>query len=160
MTSAYLVALIAVAYFSRATARRIVGALAGGAVGGCVGMASIALAESRGWALLPGVRTPSLIALQYVGCSISLAPVYLVTWRIARRFGARGLALCIVAAAVIGPPRDYRFAATFPQWMVFGPGVAPVLAVAATYVLWVALGHAVMRLVAGPASADRLRGRA
>jgi hypothetical protein len=39
----------------------------------------------------------------------------------------------------------------FPNWMVFSPGMAPVLAVAVTYVLWIARGHGVMRLIAGPA---------
>lgn len=57
---------------------------------------------------------------------------------------------------VIGAPRDYLIAAMFPKWMVFAPGVAPILADAATYAGIVVLGHAVMRLIAGPARADRL----
>lgn len=52
---------------------------------------------------------------------------------------------------VIGPPRDYLYAAVYPEWMVFAQGVAPILADAATYIAIVALGHAVMWLVAGPA---------
>ena len=58
--------------------------------------------------------------------------------------------------AVIGPPRDYLIAATFPKWMVFAPGVIPILADAAAYVGMVAVGHAVMRFIAGPASEDQL----
>ena len=77
----------------------------------------------------------------------------------ARRFGWHGLAVFAGAAAVIGPPRDYLIAAKYPEWMVFAPGVAPILADAATYVGIVAVGHAVMRLVAGPSRADRLAGR-
>jgi hypothetical protein len=61
--------------------------------------------------------------------------------------------------AVIGPPRDYLFASTFPAWMMFAPGLAPILADAATYVGIVALGHAVMRLFAGPSREDRLSRR-
>jgi hypothetical protein len=57
---------------------------------------------------------------------------------------------------VIGPPRDYWYAATFPKWMVFAPGVAPILADSAAYILIVVVGHAVMRLVAGDAREDRL----
>ncbi|AMY09361.1 hypothetical protein LuPra_02576 [Luteitalea pratensis] len=57
----------------------------------------------------------------------------------------------------MGPPRDYAFAAQFPNWIVFSPGMAPVLAVGGTYVLWIALGHGTMRLIAGPAGADTLR---
>jgi hypothetical protein len=54
--------------------------------------------------------------------------------------------------AFIGPPRDYLIAAKFPKWMVFAPGVAPILADAATYIGIVVVGHSVMRLIAGPAS--------
>jgi hypothetical protein len=39
---------------------------------------------------------------------------------------------------------------------VFAPGVAPIVADAVTYVGMVAVGHAVMHLVAGPATKDRL----
>lgn len=74
----------------------------------------------------------------------------------ARRFGWRGLAVFLSAVAILGPPRDYLVAAKFPEWIVFAPGLAPVLAVSATYVTMVALGHGVMRLVAGPAGGDRL----
>jgi hypothetical protein len=40
--------------------------------------------------------------------------------------------------------------------MVFARGVAPILADAVTYVALVVLGHAAMRLVAGPACKDEL----
>src|SRR6267142_814296 len=134
VTCAYLVELVVVVYFTRATSRRIVGAFAGGAAVGCFGMGAIAL-----------------------GLVISVTPIYLITWRLARRFGWRGLAVFIGIVAIIGPPRDYLFASTFPKWMVFAPGVAPILADAATYVGIVAIGHAVMRLIAGPSRDDRLR---
>jgi hypothetical protein len=97
-----------------------------------------------------------LSALFYIGLAISLTPIYLVTWRLARRFRWRGLAVFIGTVAVIGPPRDYLIAATFPKWMVFAPGVTPILADAVTYVGMVAVGHAVMRLIAGPAIEDQL----
>ena len=85
-----------------------------------------------------------------------MAPTYLITWRTARRFGRRGLAIFLAAVAVVGPVRDYQIAAHFPEWIVFGAGVTPVLAVAVTYVVVVALGHAVMWMVAGPAASDPL----
>ena len=100
--------------------------------------------------VLPGAILPRVRHL--------VLTIYLITWRVARRFGWRGLAVFIGAVVVIGPPRDYLIAAMFPEWMVFAPGVAPVLADAATYVCMVALGYAAMRLVAGPAR-DRLAGR-
>ena len=158
-TGAYFIALIAVAYFTRATARRIAGALAGGGVVGLAVIGVTALSEALGWWRVPGFWTPGKLPIYYFGWSISVAPIYLVTWRIARRFGRRGLAAVLCGIAIVGPLRDYRIAKTFPEWIVFGPGVAPVLAVAATYVGTVALGHALMRLVAGPAGGDPLARR-
>jgi hypothetical protein len=78
----------------------------------------------------------------------------LISWRVGRRLGGRGLAVLAVAAAVIGPLRDYRVAAMFPNWITFSPGLAPVLAVATIYALLVIVGHAVMRIVSGPAQGD------
>jgi hypothetical protein len=157
VTCAYMVALVAVIYFTRATSRRVVGALAGGAVVGFMGMGAIVLCNKLGLWRVPIFWTPYFLFLFYLGLSISATPIYLVTWRVARRFGWRGLAVCLLVVAIIGPPRDYLYAAKYPEWMVFAPGIAPILADAATYVGIVAIGHAVMRLVAGPARADRLR---
>jgi hypothetical protein len=154
MTGAYALALLAVIYFTRATTRRVVGALVAGAAVGLMALGVIALCENLGWWRIPATATPWFVPLFYVGLSVSLSPIYLVTWRIVRRFGWRGLATCLGIVAVIGPPRDYLFAATFPEWMVFGPGVAPIVADGATYVAIVGVGHAVMRLVAGPAAGD------
>jgi hypothetical protein len=159
VTCAYMIELVAVVYFTRATSRRIVGALAGGATVGCMGLGAIALGNALGLWRVPIARTPGFLTLFYLGLAISFSPIYLITWRVARRFGWRGLAVFIGAVAVIGPPRDYLIAATFPEWMVFAPGVAPIVADAATYVGIVALGHAVMRLIAGPAREDRLARR-
>ena len=159
VTCAYMIELVAVVYFTRATSRRIVGSLAGGATVGCMGLGAIALGNALGLWRVPIARTPGFLALFYLGLAISFSPIYLITWRVARRFGWRGLAVFIGAVAVVGPPRDYLIAATFPEWMVFAPGVAPIVADAATYVGIVALGHAVMRLIAGPAREDRLARR-
>jgi hypothetical protein len=159
VTCAYMIELVAVVYFTRATSRRIAGALAGGATVGCMGLGAIALGNALGLWRVPIAGTPGFLALFYLGLAISFSPIYLITWRVARRFGWRGLAVFIGAVAVIGPPRDYLIAATFPEWMVFAPGVAPIVADAATYVGIVALGHAVMRLIAGPAREDRLARR-
>ena len=116
----------------------------------------IALCEALGWWRVPFASTSYFLPVLYFGLAISCTPIYLVTWRVARRFGWRGLAVSIGIVASVGPPRDYWYAATFPKWMVFAPGVAPILADSATYVGIVVVGHAVMRLVAGPAREDRL----
>jgi hypothetical protein len=157
ITCLYFVALLIVIYFTRATARRIVGAFGGGAAVGLFGMGAIVFGNAVGLWRVPIVWTPYFLTLFYLGLAISVTPIYLVTWRVVRRFGWRGLAVCLGVVAIIGPPRDYLYALKFPSWMVFAPGIAPILADAAAYVGIVAIGHAVMRLVAGPAREDRLR---
>ena len=48
----------------------------------------------------------------------------------------------------------------FPEWGSYTLGIAPVLAISASYVVLVALGHWVMWLNAGPVREDRLDQRA
>lgn len=156
MTCAYAVALAAAIYFTRAPSRRVVGALAGGAAAACLGMGAIVLGEALGVWRVPLPSTPGVLGLFYLAFAISCSPIYLITWRVARRFGWRGLAVCLIVVGVIGPPRDYLYAAVYPEWMVFAHGVAPVLADAATYLGLVALGHAVMRFVSGSARGSLL----
>ena len=159
ITLAYVIELAAVIYFTRATPRRVLGALAGGAVAGALLFGAILFGERLGLWHVPMTFTPVYMTVFYVGAAIPCAPIYLVTWRIARRWGESSLAIVLVLVALIGPPRDYFIASLYPAWITFAPGVLPVLAVAATYVSFVAVGHAVMRLVAGPANADRLASR-
>jgi len=156
MTGAYAVALVAAAYFTRATAPRIRGAMAGAAAAACVGLGMIVQGEAHGWWKLPHVPSWWFLPLMWFGLAVSLAPLYLVSWRVARRFGSRGLMVALGAVTLLGAPRDYLYAAKRPQWMVFSWGVAPFLADAATYWALMVVGHAVMRWVAGPAAADRL----
>ena len=159
VTCLYFVALLIVIYFTRATARRIVGAFVGGAAVGFFGMGAIVFGNAVGLWRVPIVWTPYFLTLFYLGLSISVTPIYLVTWRVVRRFGWRGLAVCLGVVAIIGAPRDYLYASKFPSWMVFAPGIAPIIADAVAYIGIVGIGHAVMRLVAGPSSEDRLRNK-
>ena len=118
VTCLYLVELVAVVYFTRPTWRRIAGALAGGAAVGCFGMGAIIMGNALALWRVPIFWNPSFVALFYLGLAISVTPIYLVTWRLARRFGWRGLAVFMCIVAIIGPPRDYLFAATFPAWCI------------------------------------------
>jgi hypothetical protein len=108
---------------------------------------------------MPQANSAHFQLLLWLVLAVSSAPVYLITWRLAGRFGERGLTVCVLAAAIIGPPRDYWFAATFPDWMIFSSGVVPLLADATIYALLVVAGHSVMRLVADPAQRDSLARR-
>jgi hypothetical protein len=156
MIGFYLALFVAAVYFTRASVRRILAALAAGAVFGVVALLGIALGEAQGWWHVPQAGVSHFYLLLWIGFAVSCVPTYLVLWRIVRRFGGRGLAVCIVVVTIIGPPRDYWIVAMFPKWMTFAPGIAPVLADATVYALLVIVGHVVMRLVAGPAHADSL----
>jgi hypothetical protein len=154
MTSLYLAVFVGVAYLTRARVPRIAGAICGGAVFGVVALLAVALGEAQGWWRAPKIGSLYFRSLLWLGVAVSCTPIYLITWRVARRFGGRGLAMFALAAAVVGPPRDYLVAAMFPGWIIFSPGIAPVLAVATFYALLVVVGHAVMRMVSGPAQGD------
>jgi hypothetical protein len=124
-----------------------------------VALGIIAIGEEVGWWHMAITWKPCFLVLLLIDFALPCGAICLITWRVVRRFGWRGLAAVVVVSAVIGPVRDYWYMAKFPEWGAFAPGVAPVVAVAATYVLILVLGYAVMRLVAGPARDDRLARR-
>jgi hypothetical protein len=149
----------------------------GGAALGEVGLAVVALDEHLGWWRFPIPWEPHFLALLGIN-ALLCGFVFLITWRIARRFGGRGLAVVAVVVAVIGFIREYGYIARFPEWgayapgvapllaispvyvlVAYAPGVAPLLAISAAYVLLGVVGHGAMRLVAGPARGSPLARR-
>jgi hypothetical protein len=94
----YLVMLIATAVFTRATVRRIAGALVGAAVGGPAVLGIVAAGEHAGLWHMAIIWEPYFLALFWVDL-VLCAYVLLITWRIARRFGGRGLAVVAVGGA-------------------------------------------------------------
>ncbi len=154
----YLAFTVAVAVLTRATLRRMAGAVGGAAVCGPAVLAIVALAERAGWWHFTMRRDAYFLALFCV-CIAFCGFVFLLTWRVARRFGGAGLGVLLVAGAVLGPVRDSWYMSRFPEWGSYAPGVAPMLVISATYVVLGILGHGTMRLIAGPASADRLARR-
>jgi hypothetical protein len=159
MEAAYLIFFAAVVYLTRPSLRRITGSLAGGAASGLVALSMISIAEANGWWSIPSRSAQYFWPQLFAGFAISMAPTFLIIWRISRRFAWRGLAIFLGAVALIGPPRDYMIASFFPEWMVFSPGFVPVLADEATYIGMVVVGYSVMRLVAGPDDRDFLASR-
>lgn len=156
VTLLYAVALVAVVYFTRPKWRRLAGALFGGGVVGIFGVGAIVLGNEVEVWRVPISWTPLFLSLFYLAFAVSAAPIYLVTWRIERRFGWQGIIVSLAVVAIIGPSRDYFYAGMFPEWMIFGPGIAPVITDALTYIGIVLIGHVVMRLIVGPSDADRL----
>src|SRR5262249_23605938 len=114
----YLVVLVVVAVLARATARRIAGALAGAAAMYPVGLTVVALGERVGWWHWEFLWEQNFLTALWINCTLC-AFVFLITWRIARRFGGWGLAVIAIVAAVIGPIRDKSFVERFPEWGSF-----------------------------------------
>lgn len=158
-TGFYLFVFLALSRITRPPALRIIGAVTGGVIAGVVALLALLVGEAHGWWRVPNGGLPHFRSLFWLSFAVSCTPVYLITWRVARWMGSRGLALCVAAAAIIGPPRDYAFAALFPAWIVFSQGVTPVLAVAVVYALLLVSGHAAMRIVAGPDNKEILARR-
>jgi hypothetical protein len=149
---------VAAALLTRATPRRIAGAVAGAVAAGVALLSVISLGErARVWHMAIDWR-PYMLVLLLINVSLC-AYVFLITWRIARRFGWRGLVIVGFGVAIIGPPRDYLYMSRFPEWGYYAPGFRPVIAISMAYVTLIVVGHGVMRLLAGPARKDPLARR-
>ena len=154
----YLILLVVVVIITRASMRRIVGALVGTFAAAAAGIAVIAVSERAGWWHFNIHWEPYY--LFQLGISVALGSfVFLLTWRLARRFGGRGLAIALLIAAMLGPFRDSAYMAMFPEWGYYAPGIAPMLAISVAYVVIGVVGHGLMRVISGPATADPLARR-
>ena len=158
-TGVYFVVLAGAVFFTRATKRRVAGALIGGVAVGAVGVGIEILAHTLGWWRYPSVETPYGPPLLYPALILSFTALALIGWRITRRFGWRGQATFLAALAILGTLRDYGWAARAPELIVFAPGVGTALVDAACWAGLAGLAQAVMRLVAGPAGDDPLARR-
>jgi hypothetical protein len=149
----------AVAWLSRAKARRIAGALAAVAVFTAISAPIDNLGAATGLWIYPTCNDPPhppLLAyvgqaLEFVGC------LALIGWRVQRSFGARGIVWLFAIALPLGACRDFSAAAIFPDVMRFGAQPAALFADVAAWAVVVIVALGVSRLVAGPARADALR---
>jgi hypothetical protein len=154
-TCVYLVLLAVVAYFTRATWRRLFGALAGGVAAAVLGVGVEVLCQTLKIWRYPDDERLHGPPLMYPALVLTFALLALVGWRVLRRFGWRGEAVFLVALTVVGTLRDYLHEQA-TGIIAFAPGVTTVLVDASCWVGLTALSQGVMWLVAGPAAADRL----
>jgi hypothetical protein len=118
----YLILLMAVIILTRASLRRIAGAIAGTFGAAAAGIAVIAICERVGWWHFTMHWEPYYLI--QLGISVALgAFVFLLTWRLARRFGGRGLAVALLLAALLGPFRDSAYMACFPSGDITRPAL-------------------------------------
>jgi hypothetical protein len=153
-----------VVFFTRPRLRRVAGALAGGLVFGADWVFKLRLDYSMGWWRTQFAASPdpfSLFspALGFFGIAVLGALVFLISWRVARRFGWVGLAVFIVLVSAQFTFRDRMYWDTVMHMMTISWRVQVVLADTALFVLGLTLGHAAMRMVAGPAEGDGLAQR-
>jgi hypothetical protein len=155
----YASLLVAAVYFTRATTRRILGALAGGGAVALVGAGVEALAHARGWWRYTSDDTPFGPLAIYPLLVVAFAFLALIGWRITRRFGVRGLAVFLGILAVVGTLRDYFISGSLMGLIVFAPGVYLAIIDAFLWAGLATLAIAVMRAVSGPARDDELARR-
>jgi len=143
-------------YFARPGRRRLLGALAGGLAVAVVGVGIESLFHSLGFWRYPSVEEPYGPLALYPLVVVVFALLALIGWRIMRRFGWRGWIAFLVILATLGVLRDFLVADRVLGIIVLARGFLTVLVDASIWIGTVALAQAVMRLVAGPAGADRL----
>ena len=152
----YLIVFGVAITLTRPSSRRLAGAIAGAFAAGAAGTSVVAIGERAGWwHFIINWEGYSWMSTG-LGLAISLAFVFLLTWRIARRYAGRGLAIALLLAALVGPFRDSAFMAAFPEWGYYAPGITPMLAISAAYVIMGVVGHGLMRLIVGPSTNDPL----
>ena len=152
--------LIATAYFTRATRRRILGALAGGGAVALVGTGVEALGHARGWWRYTFDDTPIGPLAMYPSIVVAFAVLAWIGWRVARRFGTRGLRVFLGILAVVGTLRDYLIAGRLMGLVEFAPGVVPAIIDGLLWAGLTGLAIAVLRAVSGPARDDERADRA
>jgi hypothetical protein len=155
----YLSLLVAAVYLTRATRRRVLGALAGGGAVALVGAGVEALAHARGWWRYTSDDTPYGPVAIYPLLVVAFAFLALIGWRVTRRFGWRGLIVFLGILAVVGTVRDYFIAGSLMGLIVFAPGVGLAIIDALLWGGLTAVAIAVMRAVSGPARDDELARR-
>ncbi len=157
-TCVYTGAIVATAYFTRATPRRIVGAIAGGVVVAVVGIGIEILCQTLGFWHYPSTRDRYVPPLMYPLLGLSFATLALIGWRVTRRFGSIGQIVFLSAVIVIGTVRDYVEAQALGI-IVLAPGIPTVIVDAVCWGGLTVLVQVVMRLIAGPSKLDRLADR-
>ena len=155
----HLVYLCAAIYFTRATARRALGAMAGGVVVAAVGFGVELACQALGLWHYPSDDTGRGPLLMYPALALLWATLALIGWRVMRRYGWRGEVAFLAAVALLGTLRDYFVAGQALGMISLAPGVTTVLVELVCWAGQTALAQAVMWPVAGPAGADRLARR-
>jgi heme/copper-type cytochrome/quinol oxidase subunit 4 len=151
-----LALLVGVAYVSRAQTLRAASSIVGGAI---FSVFVTVVPISLGWRQFVPLEhsTQALWLLYAIGIPFG-AILALAGWRIARRFGWRGLAAFVTVVSIGGPIRE-RLYLSAAHLVIVVPGMVPWIANTLSWACALLLSHSIMRLVAGRARDDRLARR-
>jgi len=144
------------AYLTRATLRRAMGALAGGAALMVVWMVKLRIDYAMGWLRSAFPGTPDPLTRFSLGVLFFGGVLSLLLWRVSRRFGWVGQVAMFLTTSLYFAVRDRIWYQRFMRILIVTPGIGPVLGDAAIFAVALVLGYAVMRLIAGPAGKDPL----
>jgi uncharacterized membrane protein len=145
-----------IAFFTRATWRRMAGALIGAIPIVPLVMFYDAIAARLGWWHYPSVTTGSAPLAWYIAAALLYGAAFgLVGWRVIRRFGNRGLIGFLIALALFGVSRDVVYSRT-TSLIEFGGGWVPMIADLFAYASAALIEQIVMYWVAGPAASGPL----
>jgi hypothetical protein len=145
-----------IAFFTRATLRRIAGALVGALPIIPLVMFYDSLAARMGWWHYPSVTTGLAPIAWYIAAALFYgAALGLVGWRVIRRWDRPSLVVFLVVLALFGVTRDYLYSLT-TSLIVFGPGPLPLIADLFAYASAGALVQLLMVWIAGAPRSDRL----
>jgi hypothetical protein len=156
-TIATAILFAVIAFCTRATLRRIVGALIGSMPLIPMVMFYDSIASQLGWWHYPVVTAGSTAPLAwYIAAALFYgAGLGLIGWRVFRRFGSRGLIGFLIALAIFGATRDYFYSFT-TDVIKFGPGPIPLIADLFAYASPAAVMQLVMYWIAGSPGSDPL----
>ncbi len=144
------------AYFTGATLRRNVGALATTLVVLILNVLwDVAAYKAHWWWYESGDRMFAPFALYLAQDLVWGGALALIGWRIQRRFGAQGLIVFLLLFSVTGGIRD-SVEARVIRLLIFGPSPLVRLMDIICWATLLGVGQVVMRLVAGPAANDAL----
>ncbi len=145
-----------VAFITRATPRRMVGALVGAMPLVPLIMLYDVIAARLGWWHYPSVTTGNAPLPWYIAAALWYgAALGLVGWRMIRGFGRRGLVAFLAGFALFGVTRDYLYSVA-TGLIVFGPGPVPLIADLFAYASGAAIVQLLMYRMVGSPRADPL----
>jgi hypothetical protein len=145
-----------IAFFSRAGLRRILGVLLAAIPVIPMVMFYDKIASHFGWWHYPSVVAASAPFAWYVAAALGYGAAFgLIGWRVTRRWKMRGLLAFLLLFALFGAARDYGYSVT-TQFIVFSPGLVPLLADLFAYGSAAAVVQLLMRWIVGPAQSDTL----